>query len=154
MKIEPILYETYLQMIKSAPGSGMFRSSFAKVDGKKKDILENGNLSCAFFVSSLLVVFGLIDRIHATVRSTVSDMENSGWEKIRTPKPGAVIVWEPKIQGGSTPHAHIGFCVSKEKAVSNDWKKGSPALHPITFGTRKGAPVRAIESIWWNRTLA
>jgi len=47
-------------------------------------------LDCAFFVSSILLMFGLIKKNHATVKNTLADMQKSGWQKIKKPRPKVI----------------------------------------------------------------
>ena len=56
-KVVPILIDSYIAIIKNSVGSQLFRNLYAKVNGKKIDITENGKLSCAFYVSSVLLLF-------------------------------------------------------------------------------------------------
>ena len=153
-KAKPILKESYLKAIKNSVGAKTWCSFFAQVDGKKKDILKNGDLSCAFFVSSILVMFGLMKRIHMTVKSTVKDMEENGWYEIKNLKPGSVILWEEKEQKKGSRHFHLGFYVGNNRAVSNRWEHKEPIIHHHTYG-KKGdkSPVRKIEKIFWHEKL-
>jgi len=109
IKITPCFFDSYLQFIKNSVGSKMFRNFYAKVNGQKKDILGDGDLSCAFFVSAVLANFGLIKRGHCTVDGTISELEQNGWQKIKKPKVGAVLVWVEKIDEKGGKHKHIGF---------------------------------------------
>ncbi len=146
--VKPILSESYLVMIRNSIGTSMFRNLYAKVDGKRKDVLDDGVLSCAFFVSSVLTIFGLIKEAHATVDGTVRDLEESGWRRIREPKPGAVLVWEMRNYKDGSQHRHIGFYVGHGRAVSNDTPTRVLAKHHWTYhGKRK------VDSIWWHRKL-
>lgn len=145
--------ETYLSLIKESIGSKMFRTSWALVGGTKKDILKNGLLSCAFYASSVLVIAGLLPRVHATVAGTVRDMESSGWKKVSRPRPGDVLVWE----GADTRdgiHTHIGFYVGKNSAVSNSSTKGVPLRHHWTFGAKGKKPVRRVTAIFRSPKLS
>lgn len=158
-KVIPILFDTYIVVIKNSVGSKMFRNSYAKVNGKKKDILKNGKVSCAFFVSSVLALFPLFKLIkyppHSTVDGTVKDLEQSGWQKISTenekkPKIGSIIVWEKNHNS----HKHIGFYIGNNKAIStNSIKKGRPAIHHWTYGIKRNKPGRKVEAIFWNKKL-
>ncbi len=146
MKI--LFFENYLTMIRGSVGTNMFRNLYAEIEWAKKDITENGNLSCAFFVSSLLKILGLTKEIHATVDGTVRDLLSSEWYEISEPKVGAVLVWEKVDFGENSFHKHIGFYMGENKAISNDAKIGNPQIHDYTFeGTRK------IEKILWNKKL-
>ncbi len=156
-KITPLLFENYLAVIHGAPGSRMFRKFYALVDGKKKEISENGNLSCGWFVAFILKYFDLIRGPHMTVDGTLRDMEASGWKKIAKPKIGCIIVWSPmddrRSKAYSYGHRHIGFYVGKYRAVSNLSSEGAPGEHHWTFGRKDRKPVRRVESLLWNEKL-
>ncbi|MDP3004294.1 MAG: hypothetical protein Q8N43_02195 [Candidatus Azambacteria bacterium] len=153
-KVIPILFDTYIAVVKNSVGSKMFRNSYAKINDKKTDILQDGMLSCAFFVSSILVLFKLIKEIHGTVDGTVRDLEQSGWQKIKKPKIGSVIVWEKIDFGNKNFHKHIGFYIGNNKAIStNSFKKGRPVIHHWTYGIKRNKPVRKIEAIFWNKKI-
>lgn len=153
--ITPLLAETYYAMILNSCGSHAYRDLFALVDGEKKNITEHGNLSCAFFVSSLLRSFGLIKDLHSTVRGTLRDMEQSGWHQINTPSPGCIIYWEArKERGAHTAHEHIGFYINEGEAISNVSKRGIIARHHITYGIKKdGSPSRNILAYYTHPLL-
>ncbi|HET8575434.1 MAG TPA: hypothetical protein VFM02_04700 [Candidatus Paceibacterota bacterium] len=145
-KITPMLQETYLTMLQKSVGSKMFQTAYVTVRGKKRDVLKNGELSCAFFVSSVLRLFGLIKEVHVTVSGTVSDMEKSGWKEIQKPRKGSVLIWEPVSEKGEF-HGHIGFFLGKSMAVSNSTKNKKIAEHHYTFGREKSRPKRKIRRI-------
>lgn len=129
--IEIDLSASYLAAIENSVGSDFFQNLFARVDGRKTDILRGGELSCAFFVSSLLLLFGLISRKHAKVDSTVRSMRRCGWQPIDRPRRGAVVVWGPKNFAKNQIHKHIGFCLNSRQAVSNSYFKKVPVRHDI-----------------------
>jgi hypothetical protein len=134
----------------SAKGENwMFKNLFAENEGKEVDILKNGKLSCAAFVSSLLYLFGLINNKHATVEGTVRDLISNSWTEIDEPVIGAVILWEKKDFEDGKLHAHIGFYIGDNQAVSNSsFNKGVPVKHHYTYdGTRK------IEKLFWHHSL-
>ena len=121
--------KTYLAMIASLPGSKMFQALYATNDrGETIDISEGGKLSCAFVVSSVLTLFGLIDRPHATVTSTVRCAQESGWTRSSSPVIGGLVVW-PALDG----HSHIGFYLGDGKCISNNAETGSPSLHQLVM---------------------
>lgn len=156
-KVIPILFDTYIAVIKNSAGSKMFRNSYAKINGKKTDILKNGMLSCAFFVSSILVLFKLIKEIHVTVNGTIRDLKKSGWKSAsggKKPRIGSVLVWEKIDFGNKNFHKHIGFYIGNNKAIStNSLKKGQPRIHHWTYGIRRNKPIRKVELIYWNKKL-
>ncbi|MEX2145257.1 MAG: hypothetical protein WD712_02715 [Candidatus Spechtbacterales bacterium] len=149
-KIQFILLDTYISSIKRSVGTDIFRSTYALVNGKKEDVTKNGSYSCAVFVSSILLMFGLIKKRHATVESTVADMRKSGWKEIKRPKVGAILIWRPWVKSSNW---HIGFYVGNNKAISNHWLKKVPASHDFVYGRRNGKPNRPMESIWWHKSL-
>lgn len=135
---------TYLKLIENSLGAKLWRNNYFFVNTKKsKDILKNGNLSCAYYVSSILYSLKLIKDLHTTVEGTIKDLESTGWYKIEKPKKGAIILWEE----GKHDHKHIGFCWSKNKVISNSSQKGCPILHSINYQKRK------IESLYFNDKL-
>jgi hypothetical protein len=125
--------KTLFKLIENSIGSNLFRNNYFFVDGKSKDLLENGDLSCAFYVSSILYLLKLIKDIHTTVQGTIKDMQESGWYEIKKPQKGAVILWDKNKKG----HYHLGFYWDKNKAVSNVSPKKSPNFHPLNYQGRK-----------------
>lgn len=146
-------YFTYLSMIEGSVNSRAYLHQWARVGKTMTDIANNGGVSCAFFVSFILSGFGYISGIHATVSGLVRKLESSGFEKVRTPKKGAIIVWETKQQP-TGPHAHIGFWLSNTEAISNHPQKGVPKVHHPTFGVNKfGEPKRKIVAFYYKKGL-
>jgi len=147
--------KNYLIMIEnSAKGENwMFRNFYIVEDGIEKNALENGGLSCAAFVSSVLYLQNSlleflqkphwIGLTHANTKSTIKDMLKHGWYEIKELRPGAILVWEEE------EFPHIGFCISQTEAISNDSKgKGLPWRHHITYNN-----TRKIEKIYWHDEL-
>jgi len=147
VKIEPLVKEAYLAFIRNSIGGGSWRNLFALVNGEVKDILNNGELSCAYFVATVLKTFNLIKEVHATVSGAVNDLLLFGWEEAVNPEPGDIIVWTEKIDEKGEGHKHIGFYLGNNEAVSNDSKTGLISKHHLTFGEKDGRPVRTIEKI-------
>lgn len=145
-KIEFILFDTYLETIKKSVGTKMFQNIYALVDGEKKDVAENGTYSCANFASSVLIMFSLVKSRHATVKSTIKDMENSGWVKIDKPREGTVIIWEPWEQ---SDRQHIGFYIGNDIAISTDSENGGiPNKHHWTYAGK-----RPVQAVYWLKSL-
>lgn len=154
-KVKRLIGRTYLAVIENSVGSNLFRNFYARVNGQEQDIMRDGQLSCAFFVSSVLAIFDLIERVHGTVAGTVRDLKNSGWQKIKKPKPGAVLVWEKSDFGGDGEyHKHLGFYIGAGQAVSNSYQTGQPEKHHWRFGKKNGRPKRQIEAIYWHKKLS
>ncbi|OGY43557.1 MAG: hypothetical protein A3B89_03585 [Candidatus Buchananbacteria bacterium RIFCSPHIGHO2_02_FULL_40_13] len=142
-KITIIKKDNYLVLIKNSIGGTTWRQAYGLINGRKKNLTQNGDLACAYFVSSILKIFDLIGNLHLTVTGTIKDLENSGWEKITKNKisPGDIIIWQAKNN-----HQHIGFYLGDKKAVSNDSKTGKIKSHHYTFKNQ-----REIEEVWRHK---
>jgi hypothetical protein len=126
--------KTLFKLIENSIGSKLFRNNYFFIGYKSqsKDILKNGKLSCAFYVSFLLYFIKLISNLHTTVEGTLKDLEKSGWYKINKPKKGAIVLWDKK-----DGHYHIGFYWNSKKAVSNYPSKRKPLFHSLNYQNRK-----------------
>lgn len=145
-----ILPDTYLAMIQNSVGTRMFRRVYARdSSGRQKDIVRNGELACAFFVSFVLHNFKCLVEPHMTVSGTLADMQTSGWRNVPPDQlqPGDV-VWgtRPNEPGG---HKHIGFGLGAGWAVSTDLTQGEVRKHWVDFDYR-----RQIESAWRHAALS
>ena len=152
VRVEPLLFDTYLAIIKGSVESKMFQNFYARVNGTKKEITLGGRLSCAFFVSSLLKLFDLVESIHPTVHHTLLDMERSGWKKIKSPRLGCVVICvedKRKFKADEKlyppTHKHIGFFVGAGKAISNRREKRTPISHLLRF--------RPVLAYYWHKRL-
>ncbi|MGB4420499.1 MAG: NlpC/P60 family protein [Candidatus Saccharimonadales bacterium] len=144
-KPKKLVKKTYLKLIRNSVGSRMFRNLYISIDNRQKyDATKNGELSCAFYVSAILVIFGLIKNTHGTIQRTQEDLEEVGWIKTDQPNPGDIIIWE----ADKDSHNHIGFYVGRNKAISNNSLRRKITMHDYTFNhTRK------IEIIYSNPSL-
>ncbi len=125
--------KTLIEAIKNSVGSNQYRNFFIEDNGQEKDILENGKNSCAYFVSSLLKEFNLLNEIHTTIDGLVNDL-SSNWEEVSVleAQEGDILIWKKEGQYG-----HIGFALSNNQAISNSTEKGVPHQHSQDFdGTR------------------
>jgi len=131
MNIKMLKYDSYIKMIKNSVGTKMFRNLYLEIDNKKIDATKNGNFSCAFFVSNILLIWGLISNGHANVLNTIKDMKKNGWKKISKDKirPGDVIVWDKRVSSDGLEHYHNGFYIGNKKAISHNDTKKSPIIH-------------------------
>lgn len=155
MKVKLLKKKNYLAMIENAAKgeNWMFRNLYAEVDGQEKDILEDGRLSCAVVLTSIIYLNRLTDDLSSTVDSAVRKLLASGWYETDELKPGAVLVWEKKAvqppHGDGKLHSHIGFYVGGEMAVSNSsFNSGVPIKHHYTYND-----TRKIEKILWHPEL-
>lgn len=138
--------ETLLAQVKGAIGSKQYQHLYA--GEQSRDIVKNGELSCAYFISSVLHNLGLIKTAHATVEGTVKDMIKNGWQDITVPEPGAVIVWAEK-----NGHKHIGVYTKRFRAISNSEKRRVPVEHDWHYGLEGSKTFREIEKIYWHEEL-
>ena len=132
-KPQRLYFKTYLQVMRNSVGSNIFRNFYVTTSGKGEfDALNDGEDACAFYVSSILVIFQKISAIHGLVERVAEDMRQSGWTTVPEPKIGDVLVWEGRDDtAGKT---HIGFYVGNNKAISNSSKLRTPTEHDINFG--------------------
>lgn len=152
VKVEPLFFENYIALIRSSMESKIFQKFYCSVNGKKTEVLDNGRLSCATFVTFVLKLFSLVSDIQITVHRAMDDMLKSGWYEVKEPRVGAIIVWaekpsekdaESNIQASA--HKHIGFYIGNHQAVSNSSLTKAPVVHAWDF--------RPIHSILWNDKL-
>ena len=153
-KFKILDYQNYLEAIRASRGCKMFRRLYVLENGKKRDVMEKGQLSCAYYVTSILKIFNLISSPHATVKSAAKDMFESRWEENQKLKPGNVLIWEEKIFSNEKTNQHIGFYLGAEKAISNFSERGVPILHHFTYGkNKKGEPKRKIIQILTHKII-
>jgi hypothetical protein len=139
VKFDYLLEESYLAFIKNSVGSKAYQSFFVKKNGRAHDVLGKGDLSCAFFVSAILYMFGLINKPSFTVAKTAEKFLAKGAKRVPLSriKPGDVLIWIPRVEKTGR-HNHIGFYVGNKEAVSNSDKKRSIVKHNYEFnGKRK-----------------
>jgi ribosomal protein S18 acetylase RimI-like enzyme len=150
-KFERQLFRTYLGVIENAPGTGMFRHFYLRRnDGTEFDAIGDGENACAFFVSSVLVMFAKLKAIHGTVGSTIKDLEESGWEQVKEPQPGDVLSWQPKqFHGGS--HGHIGFYLGDHRAVSTSTSMRQVAEHDLHYDSENRPVIAAYRFPDWGQ---
>ncbi|MFZ5559589.1 MAG: NlpC/P60 family protein [Patescibacteria group bacterium] len=134
-----LIYESYLKMIKNSIGTKMFRNLYLEKNGKKLDATENGDLSCAYFVSNILLIWGLISEGHATIKSTIRDMKKNGWREISLKKirPGDVIVWEERKSTKNRIRSHIGFYIGNKKTISHSGGMKAISCHHWTYNNKR-----------------
>lgn len=152
VSVEPLFFENYIASIRSSMDSKMFQKFYCSVNGKKTEVLDNGRLSCAAFVTFVLKLFSLVSDMQITVHRAMDDMAKSGWHEVKEPRVGAVIVWaEKQSEKDSTSniqasvHKHIGFYIGNGQAVSNSSLAKSPVAHAWDF--------RPVHSILWHDKL-
>ena len=124
---------TYLAYIQNSVGSKIFKNVYFKVGKHNKDIVNNGELSCAIYVSSILYLLDLIDGPHATVKTTIRKLLENRWGEVKSPQRGDILVWQKKKD-----HEHIGFYLNNKVAISNSsFKNGRIIKHHPTYNNKR-----------------
>jgi hypothetical protein len=136
-------------MIRGSVGSNAYRHFHASIDGVSTDTMKDGQFACAYFVSSLLTIFGGLGSPSFVVESVEKKLGDGGWLLVETPEVGDVVVYE-KIKIDGQEHAHIGFYVGNEKVVSNSSTRRTPVQHDWLY---RDSTERAITAIYRGRHL-
>jgi len=141
-------------MIQNSEGSRIFNSFFVKdkTRGSEFDVYEDGVLSGAFYVSSVLSIFDLIDKPHSTTATIKSTLENKkekdwGWKDVKDNKlkPGDVLFWEELEFPDGFKSDQIGFYIDKDTAYSAGSSERQIIKHHPSFGVNAdGTLVRKI----------
>ena len=151
--MKPLIFKTYISVIKNGVGSRSFSNFYVSDKRKKIDVTENGRLSCAWFASAVLSLFSFIKAPHLTVKSVEKDLLKSGWYGVKKPKIGSVLIWEAVDFGKGDFHRHVGFYIGGGKAISNSSKLRYPVVHNWKFVDAKNKKGRRVEQILWYKKL-
>ncbi len=153
MSLQILKKETFLKMLENSIGSKIFNSLLAvDENGAIKDILNDAEFSCAFFVSNILTLFEFLPRPRATVKSLREELLTKNnltvIPEIASIEPGDIIFWENKKHEDGTETEHVGFALNNSEAVSTSFKERCVARHDITYGkSESGTPNRPITLI-------
>ncbi len=129
-KTPQLVVKNLLNTIHGVVGSRLFQHLYLlNESGEEVDAYQNGNFSCAYVVSGVLVLNDLINKVHATVAATIVDLEDSGWYKTDKPVAGSIIHWPANGNG----HEHLGFYIDEHTAMSNSSEQGMPVLQGIAM---------------------
>lgn len=145
--------KTYLKMIENSIGTKIFNSIFAEVEGQEKDLLNDGEFSCAVFVSGILLLNQMLEKGRSTVDSLEKDLEESdSFEEIKSdPQPGDILFWEKVRYEDGSENRHVGFTLSNTEAVSTDYVPKQVIKHPINKEIENSGETRKIEKIFRYR---
>lgn len=133
-------------MIENSVGTKMFNSLYAEVDGEKKDILEDGNLSCACFVSSVMYLFEMIDMQRARTESLKKFLDESpNFVKVdcSDAEPGDIAIYGEVEYPNGRLFPHSGFVKDANTVVSTNYKKKAVDKHALAE-TPSGQKLEAI----------
>jgi hypothetical protein len=135
--IVPLKKETLLAMIRNAPDTRLFRSLFVQYQdsGKIKDVTNDGEYSCAFFVSGLLTLAGYLPRPHGTVKGLRYKLGELSYSEVppEERQAGDIIFWEKMKFPDGSENEHVGFVLDHDRAISTSYKKQCVVEHPINM---------------------
>ncbi len=150
------IFRSYIRTIENSVDSNLFRNLYFRIGHKVVDVLDDGDLSCANYVTATLYLFDLIRERHTTVTGTIDDIKKSGWYEIKKPRKGALILWgyKKKDDGTLGKYRHIGFFINNKTAISNSSSARVIARHHPTFGKfSNGEARRDVLAYFWNDRL-
>ncbi len=142
--------DSFLVMINNSVDSKIFNSIIVEEEGTKRDLLNDGEFSCAFFVSGILVINQLLTKVRATVSNLSVDLFAS--EKFREIpeseiQAGDIIIWEKFVFPDGSVNAHVGFYLGDEWAVSTSYANKKVIKHHYkNFG--QNGEERKIEKVF------
>jgi len=128
--LQRLVHKNLMYSIRTIKGSELFKHIYVrdKRDGHEFDALDNGSSACAYTVSGVLALHGLIDHPHATVATTVQHMQKAGWVKTIDPQPGDVVQW-----AAHNDHMHMALYVGGDRAVGNSTAGRKVVEHSTTL---------------------
>jgi hypothetical protein len=144
---------TLIYIANNSVGSKMWAKSFIlDSDDKVHDLYEDGNLSCAYHVSTTLKMCELWkDQAVGNVGSLVDKLPQNGWYQIDSPRPGAIIVYGRNLLHRAWATMHIGIIVGEDEVISNGSNDSHIIRrHPINYTKLKSGQWREIEGYWWH----
>ena len=147
---------SFLAMIENSVGSRQYQSLYFFVDGVSTDILNGGDVSCAVYVSHILMSFKLTSDYRAFSDKVIEDIIKFGWERTDNPHPGCVVYWGKMKHddGSASKHNHVGFFIDTETAISSTHLTHEVSRHHITFGTLSdGSPKRDILGFYTHKDI-
>ncbi len=143
---------TLVYIANNSVGSKMWSKSFIfDSEGRVHDLYEDGNLSCAYHISTTLKMCELWkNEAVANVDSVVAKLPQNGWTEIEEPRVGAIVVYGKNQLHRAWATRHIGIIVGEDEVVSNG-SNSSHIIekHPLNY-MKIGDNWREIESYWWH----
>jgi len=129
-------YLTLMSRINGSEGTEMFRQVYALQEGETIDITQDGMLSCAVYVSGVLVMTPCLDQMAATVASLESCLKRCGWQATEVPSPGSVFIWAKALQADGGEHEHAGFVLDARWGMSHSDSERIPVKHKLLSADR------------------
>lgn len=129
-KPKRLVKKSYLSFVRNSVGTEMFRNFYIKDNGVIFDAANDGEFSCAFYVSGLLSLLGLAKKMHGTIASTEKDLIESGWVITNQPTTGCIVKWGPRKEDPNN-HEYIGFYLGNNRCVSSSSLQKKVVEHPL-----------------------
>lgn len=150
--MEILKKESYVKMIENSIGNKLFNSIIVREkDGTIKDLLNDGEYSCALFVSSILFLHSLTQKNRSTVNNLEKDLSENPLFKISNEnniEAGDVLFWESVTYEDGSQNRHVGFAISNAEAISTNYIEKCVVKHPITKEIENTGTIRKIEKIF------
>ena len=126
--IQRLIHKNLMYSVHTVVGSELFKHIYVRdtKDGREFDALDDGEAACAYVVSGVLALHGLIDHPHATVTKTIDRMLQAGWLKTDAPQPGDVVQW-----AAHNDNMHMAFMVEDGVCIGNSTSQRVP----MRYGT-------------------
>ena len=150
--MEILRKETYIKMIENSVGTKLFNSIIIKNEtGEVQDLLNDGEYSCALFVSSVLVLHLLLPRARTTVANLEKELTDHK-SFIEVPKEsietGDVIFWESVTYEDGSQNRHVGFAISSHEAISTNYIEKCVVRHATDKEIENTGKIRKIEKVF------
>ena len=121
--------KNYLKFIENSIGTHTFRNLYMVDDTLAEfDAANNGQKSCALFVTGILKMYNRIDNLHSTALGTMKYItESNDWSQTSVPAIGDLIYWDKT----DITTGHVGFYMGENTAISNSDQDGFPVKHTL-----------------------
>lgn len=128
--LQRLTRKNLLYIVHNLVGTLIFKHIYVrdKRTGREFDALDDGSGACAYTVSGVLALVGLIDHPHATVATTIERMQEAGWTKTGTPEPGDVVQW-----AAHNDHMHMAFYIGNDHCIGNATSEQKPQEYSLTL---------------------
>ena len=143
-----LYFKSFLKFISNSVGSQAYRNFYVETPEKGEfDALDDSDNSGAFFVSAVLVIFKKLEGMHGTVKSTIEDLQKSGWQLVDEVQAGDVVVWEAR-QFADGLKEQIGFSIGNGKAISTSSQQRVVNEHDLYFGDNHRKVIQIFRTSW------
>jgi hypothetical protein len=128
--LQRLIHKNLIYTVRTIVDSELFKHIYVRDtrDGREFDAMDDGIGACAYTVSGVLALHGLIDHPHATVAKTIARMQDAGWVKTNTPKPGDVVQW-----AALNDNMHMAFFIGDDQVIGNSTQNRVPKQYALTL---------------------